>query len=55
MHLVIWRFVGLMGWLAAQSAFGVGQVVRLMIGLSSVFHERAFDCGCVVRSMVGEM
>ena len=33
--------------LDAPCAFGVGQAVRLMIGLSSVFGElygRAFDC-----------
>jgi hypothetical protein len=44
--------------LDAQYAFGVGQAVRLMIGLSSAFDElngRAFDCGWVVRFMVGKM
>ena len=44
--------------LNAPCAFGVGQAVRLMIGLSSVFDEsygRASDCRWVVRSMVGEM
>lgn len=31
--------------LDAQCAFGLGEAVRLMIGLSSAFDERAFDCG----------